>query len=75
MLLRLGLIFLLLLAGCSCRSATKTKSAADLKAETLFGEGSKLSVQQTKVINEWARELVRYSLSRIERSSLLTEIG
>ena len=48
--LRLLLLFPLLLSlpGCSSNSQKR--------AEALFGEGRKIGIQQTKVMNEWARE-------------------
>jgi len=48
--LRLILFFLLLLGLIGCRSGSEQRSKA------LFSEGNKLSDQQTKVLNEWARE-------------------
>ena len=48
--LRLILFFLLLLSLAGCRSNSEQRSKA------LFDEGKKLSDQQTKVLNQWARE-------------------
>jgi hypothetical protein len=48
--LRLLLLFVLLLSLPGCRSSSEQRSNA------LFSEAKKLSDQQTKVLNEWARE-------------------